>query len=98
MTGILLVDKPEGMTSAGVIRALKGRFGGAKAGHLGTLDPFAGGLLPLVLGEATKVARYLLLEEKAYEGRIRLGSETDTLDRTGATTATAAVPPFDDDA
>jgi tRNA pseudouridine55 synthase len=98
MTGILLVDKPEGMTSAGVIRALKGRFGGAKAGHLGTLDPFASGLLPLVLGEATKVARYLLLEEKAYEGRIRLGSETDTLDRTGATTATAAVPPLDEDA
>ena len=92
MTGILLVDKPEGMTSAGVIRALKGRFGQSKAGHLGTLDPFASGLLPLCLGEATKVARYLLLEEKAYEGRIRLGRETDTLDRTGTTTAAAPVP------
>jgi len=95
MTGILLVDKPEGMTSAGVIRALKGRLGGAKVGHLGTLDPFASGLLPLCIGEATKVARYLLLEEKAYEGRIRLGRATDTLDGTGTTTVTEAVPPLE---
>jgi tRNA pseudouridine55 synthase len=96
VTGILLVDKPEGVTSAGVIRALKPRLGRTKAGHLGTLDPFASGLLPLCLGEATKVARYLLLEEKAYEGRIRLGRETDTLDRTGTTTTTAPVPPLGD--
>lgn len=92
MTGILLVDKPEGTTSAGVIRALKGSLAGAKVGHLGTLDPFASGLLPLCIGEATKVARYLLLEEKAYEGRIRLGTETDTLDRTGTETLRQPVP------
>ena len=95
MTGILLVDKPEGMSSAGVIRALKHRLDRAKVGHLGTLDPFASGLLPLCIGEATKIARYLLLEEKAYEGRIRLGRETDTLDRTGATIGTAPVPTVD---
>ena len=95
MTGILLVDKPEGMSSAGAIRALKHRLGGAKVGHLGTLDPFASGLLPLCIGEATKVARYLLLEEKAYEGRIRLGRETDTLDGTGTETGTAGVPAID---
>ena len=95
MTGILLVDKPEGMSSAGAIRVLKHRLGGAKVGHLGTLDPFASGLLPLCIGEATKVARYLLLEEKAYEGRIRLGRETDSLDRTGAETGTAPVPAID---
>ncbi|HJW70798.1 MAG TPA: tRNA pseudouridine(55) synthase TruB [Candidatus Binatia bacterium] len=92
MTGILLVDKPEGLSSAGVIRALKGRLGGAKVGHLGTLDPFASGLLPLCVGEATKVARYLLLERKEYTGTVRLGIETDTLDRTGETLATADVP------
>jgi tRNA pseudouridine55 synthase len=92
VTGILLVDKPEGLTSAGVIRALKGRLGGAKVGHLGTLDPFASGLLPLCVGEATKVARYLLLERKEYTGTVRLGIETDTLDRTGETLATADVP------
>jgi tRNA pseudouridine55 synthase len=97
VTGILLVDKPEGMSSAGAIRALKGRLGGAKVGHLGTLDPFASGLLPLCIGEATKVARYLLLEEKAYEGRIRLGRETDTLDGTGTETGTAPVPAIDAD-
>lgn len=92
MTGILLVDKPEGTSSAGVIRVLKPRLGRAKVGHLGTLDPFASGLLPLCLGEATKVARYLLVEHKAYAGTIRLGTATDTLDRTGACVETAAVP------
>lgn len=92
MTGLLLVDKPEGITSAGVIRALKGRLGRTKVGHLGTLDPFASGLLPLCLGEATKIARYLLLEEKAYTGTIQLGTATDTLDRTGGVVDTAAVP------
>src|SRR5258706_10810754 len=82
------------MSSAGVIRVLKHHLDGSKVGHLGTLDPFASGLLPLCIGEATKVARFLLLEEKAYEGRIRLGRETDTLDGTGTTTATAPVPPL----
>jgi tRNA pseudouridine55 synthase len=92
VNGILLVDKPEGLSSAGTIRALKARLGAAKVGHLGTLDPFASGLLPLCIGEATKVAGYLLLERKAYTGTIRLGVETDTLDRTGRVIATAAVP------
>jgi tRNA pseudouridine55 synthase len=94
-SGILLVDKPEGVSSAGVIRALKGALAGTKVGHLGTLDPFASGLLPLCLGEATKVARYLLLEEKAYTGTIQLGVETDTLDATGSVTARADVPALD---
>ena len=95
MTGVLLVDKPEGTSSAGVIRALKPRTGRAKVGHLGTLDPFASGLLPLVVGEATKVARWLLLEEKSYTGTIRLGTATDTLDRTGTPVGTAPVPALD---
>lgn len=95
MTGILLVDKPEGMSSAGVIRALKPCLAGSKVGHLGTLDPFASGLLPLCLGEATKVARYLLHERKEYTGTIRLGFATDTLDRTGTCVEEAAVPSLD---
>jgi tRNA pseudouridine55 synthase len=98
VTGILLVDKPEGISSAGAIRALKARLAGAKVGHLGTLDPFASGLLPLCVGEATKVARYLLLERKAYTGTIRLGVETDTLDGTGQVTAIARVPSLSPDA
>lgn len=96
MTGILLVDKPEGLSSAGVIRALKGRLGRAKVGHLGTLDPFASGLLPLCVGEATKVARFLLAEHKVYEGTIRLGTLTDTLDRTGTAVEEMRVPPLDE--
>ena len=95
MTGLLLVDKPEGMSSAGVIRALKPRLGRTKVGHLGTLDPFASGLLPLCLGEATKIARYLLLEDKGYTGTIRLGTATDTLDGTGEPVEKAAVPALD---
>jgi tRNA pseudouridine55 synthase len=92
MNGILLLDKPEGMSSAGAIRVLKPRLEGAKVGHLGTLDPFASGLLPLCLGEATKVARWLLLEGKSYEGTIHLGVATDTLDRTGNVVERADVP------
>jgi tRNA pseudouridine55 synthase len=92
VTGLLLVDKPEGMSSAGAIRVLKPRFAGAKVGHLGTLDPFASGLLPLCVGEATKVARYLLLERKAYSGTIQLGVATDSLDRTGTVTDRRDVP------
>ncbi len=95
MTGILLVDKPEAMTSAGVIRALRVPLGKAKVGHLGTLDPFASGLLPLCVGEATKVARYLLVERKEYTGTIRLGVTTDTLDCTGTTIEQRPVPPLD---
>ena len=94
MTGILLVDKPEGMSSAGVIRALKPRLGGTKVGHLGTLDPFASGLLPLCIGEGTKLAPYLNEEDKRYEGTLKLGVTTDTLDPTGQVIAEATVPEF----
>jgi tRNA pseudouridine55 synthase len=94
-SGLVLVDKPEGISSAGVIRALKGALGPCKVGHLGTLDPFASGLLVLCLGEATKVARYLLLEDKEYTGTIRLGTATDTLDGTGRVVEEAAVPAID---
>jgi len=92
LDGLLLVDKPAGMTSAGVVREVKGRLGGRKVGHLGTLDPFATGLLPLAIGEGAKVVPFLNQQEKAYRGTIRLGRTTDTLDVTGRTTETAAVP------
>ena len=95
LDGILLVDKPAGMTSAGVVRDVKKRLGGPKVGHLGTLDPFATGLLPLALGEASKVVQFLNQEEKAYTGTIALGSATDTLDFTGRVIETAAVATLD---
>lgn len=95
MSGVLLVDKPPGISSAGVLRRLRGRLGRrTKLGHAGTLDPFASGLLPVCVGEATKVARFLSDASKIYEGTIALGSETDTLDPTGVVTTTAPVPAF----
>lgn len=92
LNGVLLIDKPEGLTSAEVVRVVKKNLRAQKVGHLGTLDPFASGLLPLCLGAATKIAQFLMAEHKAYTGTIRLGVETDTLDSTGAIMRTAPVP------
>ena len=82
-SGILLVDKPEGPSSARVVAAVKRITGARKVGHMGTLDPFASGLLPLAINEGTKIARYFLEADKGYTGAITLGTETDTQDRTG---------------
>jgi len=93
MDGLLIVDKPAGMTSAAVVRVVKRRLQ-CKTGHLGTLDPFATGVLPVCVGEGTKIAQFLNEADKAYSGTIRLGTQTDTGDPTGSVTATAAVPPL----
>ena len=90
--GILLVDKPGGITSAGVVRDVKRAHRLKSIGHLGTLDPMATGLLPLCIGDGTKIAQFLGAEEKAYEGTIRLGIATDTLDVEGQVVETAPVP------
>lgn len=90
--GILLVDKPAGMTSAEVVRVLKRRHRFSAIGHLGTLDPMATGLLPLCIDAGTKIAQFLAAEHKAYTGTIRLGIATDTLDVTGAMVLEAPVP------
>ncbi len=86
LTGVLVVDKPAGMTSAAVVRRVKRSLGVKRIGHTGTLDPMATGVLPLCLGEATKVAGYLLADDKTYEGQLELGLETDTLDIEGEVT------------
>ena len=82
-SGILLVDKPEGPSSARVVATAKRLTGARKVGHLGTLDPFASGLLPLAVNEGTKIAQYFLDADKGYTGVMTLGAETDTQDRTG---------------
>ncbi len=92
MHGILLVDKPCGPTSAAVVARVKRALGQRKVGHLGTLDPFATGLLPICLGNATKLAQFLADDEKRYVGEIVLGVETDTLDSTGRVVAAVEVP------
>jgi tRNA pseudouridine55 synthase len=87
LDGVLVVDKPAGMTSAHVVARVKRALGARRVGHTGTLDPMATGVLPLCLGEATKIAGYLLAEDKAYDAEFLLGVETDTLDAEGAVTA-----------
>lgn len=94
MHGLLLIDKPEGLTSADVVRVVK-RQVCCKTGHLGTLDPFASGVLPVCLGEGTKIAQFLNTADKEYTGRIRLGSETDSGDLTGRVMRTAPVVAYD---
>ena len=83
--GWLLVNKPAGITSADVVRALKKRMNPTKIGHAGTLDPDATGLIPLALGEATKAIPYLLKSRKKYEATFLFGLKTDTDDASGKT-------------
>jgi tRNA pseudouridine55 synthase len=92
MNAILLVDKPPGISSAEVVRRVKSRVKPARVGHLGTLDPFATGLLPIMIGEATKLAPFIDGGDKEYAGVIALGVETDTLDRDGTEVRRADVP------
>ena len=81
--GILVVDKPMGMTSHDVVQRVRKWAGQRRVGHLGTLDPLATGVLPLALGEATKLSQLLTHGDKVYQGRICLGVETTTYDREG---------------
>ncbi len=87
-SGILLIDKPAGVTSFEVVRRARRVLKIRKIGHLGTLDPFATGLLPLCLLEATKLTPYLMPEPKTYRARVKLGVTTDTQDDTGTIVAT----------
>ncbi len=84
MDGILVIDKPAGPTSHDVVDKVRKLLKQKKVGHTGTLDPVATGVLPLVLGKATKIARYLTGGDKAYRATFRLGTTTDTLDGAGA--------------
>ena len=78
--GMLLIDKPSGITSHDVVNHIRRRFGIRKVGHGGTLDPIATGLLILMLGPATRQAQNFLGASKAYEATLRLGVRTDTQD------------------
>lgn len=83
MTGILPIDKPEGLSSFGVVAKLRGITGERKAGHGGTLDPMATGVLPVLFGGATRFLEFLPDQRKGYRASFRLGVTTDTLDCTG---------------
>ena len=92
-SGLLLIDKPAGVTSFEVVRRARRALQIRKIGHLGTLDPMATGLLPLCLLEATKLVPFLMPEPKVYRARVRLGIETDTQDATGAVVARCEMLP-----
>lgn len=91
-SGVLLIDKPEGPSSAHAAHRVKGILGAKKVGHLGTLDPFASGLLLLGINEGTKVAEIFLSASKSYRGVIALGVQTDTQDATGKVLTVRDVP------
>ena len=83
VSGVLIVDKPAGMTSHDVVARVRRLAGERSVGHLGTLDPMATGVLPLVLGRMTRLAQFYAASEKSYEGEIRFGFATDTYDADG---------------
>lgn len=83
MTGLVLLDKPQGMTSFLAVAQVRRLFGEKRAGHTGTLDPMATGVLPILLGRATRLSDMLLEADKSYTAEILLGTVTDTLDITG---------------
>ena len=89
MNGILVVDKPAGISSNDVVQQAKRLFGAQKVGHTGSLDPLATGVLPLCFGEATKFSQYLLDADKKYWAQVRLGITTETADADGEVIAQA---------
>ncbi len=91
LTGILNIAKPAGMTSHDVVDRVRQMSGQRRVGHAGTLDPAATGVLVVCLGQATRVAEYLMASDKVYQAQIRLGVSTDTHDAEGQVTATAEV-------
>jgi len=93
--GIVLLDKPEGISSNAALQRVRRAFCARKAGHTGSLDPLASGMLPVCLGQATKASGMLLDADKTYRFRLALGRSTSTGDREGETLESAPVPAFD---
>lgn len=98
VNGLLLLNKPAGITSNRALQKIKRLLNAKKAGHTGSLDPAATGMLPLCFGEATKVCAYLLDADKTYRVTARLGEATDTADADGQVIETAPVPALDREA
>jgi tRNA pseudouridine55 synthase len=95
VNGLLVVDKPGGMTSHDVVGRLRRITGEKSIGHLGTLDPLATGVLPLLLGKYTRLAQYFSSAEKSYTGAIRFGFSTDTYDAEGVAAGPDKWPDFE---
>src|SRR5947209_2347095 len=93
MDGVLLIDKPAGITSHDVVALVRRSLGGAKTGHAGTLDPFATGLLLVLVGRATRIARHVLTLPKTYVTTARYGALSSTGDPDGDIVQTGRIPP-----
>jgi tRNA pseudouridine55 synthase len=93
LNGVLVVDKPEGPTSHDVVTLARRALGVSRIGHTGTLDPMATGVLPLVIGRATRLAQFLTASDKSYEARIAFGRTTDTYDAVGKAVSTSDARP-----
>src|SRR5215472_19164762 len=93
VSGWVNLDKPSGLGSTPAVGRVRRAFNAQKAGHAGTLDPLADGVLPIALGEATKTVAFLMEADKAYRFTVRWGAETATLDEEGAVIATSDVRP-----
>lgn len=94
LEGVLLVDKPAGMTSHDVVYRLRRKLGMQRIGHAGTLDPMATGVLIMLIGKATRISQYLISVDKAYEGEATLGVTTNSQDAEGEVMETRPVPPL----
>jgi len=94
-TGIILLDKPQGLTSNGALQRVRRAYGAESAGHVGTLDPMATGMLPICLDEATKVIAEIESGGKCYEFTVQLGARTDTGDAEGQVVEQQPIPSFD---
>jgi len=92
--GLVVIDKPGGMTSHDVVHRLRKLSGERSIGHLGTLDPMATGVLPLLMGKFTRLAQYFSSAEKSYSGTIRFGFATDTYDAEGVVVGDVVEPAF----
>ena len=90
--GLVLIDKPAGLTSHDVVYKLRGHFGEKRIGHAGTLDPMATGVLVMLIGKATRISQYLMSVDKVYEGEATLGVVTDSQDAEGEVMSTQPVP------
>lgn len=95
MDGALVVDKPEGWTSHDAVNRVRRLAGTRRVGHLGTLDPMATGVLPLILGRATRLAQFLMRGDKVYDAVVRFGYATDTYDREGRAVTPVTAPEID---
>ena len=98
LNGIIVVDKPQNITSARIVADVKRMLDARKVGHAGTLDPFAEGVLVCCINDATRLARFLLAGNKTYDATLKLGIETDTQDKTGTVTAVKPVMEWSEDA